>query len=373
MVGTDDRDSSEADALLARVAEADGELVLEEGFDRAHYERVIRQSLKSEARPRGKRLELRRQGDWRSTAWLVAYADHVDDFVEKRNVPVPERVGKYHPAVRAYLDDRDRHFVSKEHLQRAAKILQAVAAEAQRRGFDVPDTPKKSAGSGPHDRSAGDHLRIVAATGAYAVNIKEIAGTGGATIDYVHRYDRRTPGWLARRQTEFISTGRLELTLLGPGTAYGGNVVRDAKRSTVEDRLSDFFAAIDAGILRAQATAEAARRREEERKRALAVATERARVRFRQHRQWEHFQKLARDARTLDERRSFLERAVAAAEGLPEEQRATTLAYLDEMRVLVDKVDPLASPELLVPDVPEPTASDLQPFMGGLNPWGLNR
>lgn len=38
------------------------------------------------------------------------------------------------------------------------------------------------------------------------------------------------------------------------------------------------------------------------------------------------------------------------------------------MTPTVDGLDPLASPDLIVPDIPEPSPSDFQPFMGGLSP-----
>lgn len=56
---------------------------------------------------------------------------------------------------------------------------------------------------------------------------------------------------------------------------------------------------------------------------------ERARTRFDRQKRWGHFQQLVLDAETLQGHRRFLQRAVLAAEDLPHEKRAATLAYLD--------------------------------------------
>lgn len=374
VIAADDSDLSDADALLEDVAQAEGTLVLPDGFDLARYERLIKQSMKSASRPHGQRLVLQRQGGWRSTTWAIVYADYLSDLVVKQDVAVPERVSKYHPAVRAYLDDKDHHNVSKQHLTRAARLLHAIAAEALRRGLTVPAPPATARTRGKiPDTTKPAHLHLVAATGTYAVTIKEIPGRGGAVIEYTTRYDSRQPAWLTRRQTHFISTGRLELTLNGPGTPYDGNTIRDAKRSTVEDRLADFFAALDTAILQANATEAAAKRQQEQRQRDWEAAREKARLQFIRTKRWEHFTSLAADSAAIDKYRLFLERAITTATALPEEERAEALSYLEGMRSTIDELDPLTLPTSIVPTIADPTPGDLKPFMQGLNPWGPDR
>lgn len=374
VMAADDRDLSDADALLADVAQAEGTLVLPDEFDRAHYERLVKQSMKSSSRPHGQRLALQRQGGWRSTTWAIVYVDHLSDLVVKQDVAVPERVGKYHPAVRAYLDDKDHHNVINEHLTRAARLLQAIATEAVRRGLNVPEPPATpQTRNRARDTTKPAHLHLVTATRTYTVTLKEIPGKGGAAIDYNTRYNSRQPTWLTRRQTHFVSTGRLELTLNGPGTPYDGNTIRDAKRSTVEDRLPDLFAAFDTAILQANATEAAAKRHEEQRQRDWATARDNARFQFARTKRWEHFTSLAADAVAIDGYRQFLERAIAAVAGLPDGERAAALSYLEDMRSVIEELDPLASPTSIVPSVRDPSPTDLQPFMRGFNPWGPDR
>ena len=51
--------------------------------------------------------------------------------IELLPVPVPERVARYHAAARSFRDHTDLHEVSRDQLQRATRILHAIATEAQ--------------------------------------------------------------------------------------------------------------------------------------------------------------------------------------------------------------------------------------------------
>jgi hypothetical protein len=52
-------------------------------------------------------------------------------------VPVPERVGRYHPAAREFRERPERHEVSRAQLPRATRIIHAIASEAERRGWSA--------------------------------------------------------------------------------------------------------------------------------------------------------------------------------------------------------------------------------------------
>ena len=124
--------------LIARVLDAKGHLAIGDDVEaRAAHEELVRLSHHAASRPRGWRLKVKNAGSWAEPAYEVVLVRHFEDLVEERPVPVPERVTRYHPSVKAYLDDRDRQMVSREHVARAGRILQAIADEAsaaRRRG-----------------------------------------------------------------------------------------------------------------------------------------------------------------------------------------------------------------------------------------------
>lgn len=207
------------------------------------------------------------------------------------------------------------------------------------------------------------HIWLVTDHGDYSVTLKEIAGSGGRSIDYQVRYRRKGPTWQTRRSTEFVSTGRLELVLDGRFAPYSGQHFRDAKTKTVEDRLPEVFAALDKYKLESDRREEAQRRAEAERQRSRDKATARAKVEHIRKAKWDHFNALVKSQAMATRQRTFLEAAVEATAELSEDERDSALRYLDEMRHRVDEADPLQNPRLIVPSIDEPTAEQLAPWL----------
>jgi hypothetical protein len=130
---------SEADLLIDRVLETGGRPLLPDDRDaeKAH-ERLVRMSLKSPKRPSGKKLEIHSTSRWGyGPPKEIILVEHFDDDVKPAAVPVPVRLEKHHPAVKAFLDDKEWQYVTNEHLARTARILRAIAAEAPKRGIEV--------------------------------------------------------------------------------------------------------------------------------------------------------------------------------------------------------------------------------------------
>lgn len=102
------RVEDQAELLIKQVLEAGGRLVLPDGAEaRENYERLVRTSLKSPPRPRGKRLQIISTGTWGTGSKALVFSDYFDDYVRTRPVPIPERVARYHPAVKAIMATRD--------------------------------------------------------------------------------------------------------------------------------------------------------------------------------------------------------------------------------------------------------------------------
>ena len=245
---------SDADLLIDRVLAADGRLVL--APDRevvAEHERLIRMSLKSPRRPHGKKLAMQSTGRYGAGPKEIVFVEHFDDYVDAIPVPVPIRITHYHPSVRAFLDDKHGQYVTKPHLSRAARLLQAITAEAPNRGIDaaIDDRVLRRLSDHERHRLARGHLVLRTPRGYYSIKVRELGGPNAP------KKERRTwnprpnqPAWIENRDREFISTGRLELTVDGPGTKYDGDHYRDAKTTTVEQKLPDLFRSLE--VLRLQ-------------------------------------------------------------------------------------------------------------------------
>lgn len=364
-------ESSEADQLLQQVLDAGGvlEVSVTDRNDKT-YDRLVRMSMKSASRPFGKRLEISAIDGWYSNRRRIALAEYFEDRTKAHPVPVPGRVHEYHPAVKAYLGDKEWHFVTQPYLNRAARILQAIAAEAERRSLNVvtPSAAVKKLDEYKAREIARTHLAIVTPSGIYGIKVKEIPDKGGQKLK--PRYwnePKRLPAWLDSRGWEFISTGRLELRVFGPMAAYGGDAYRDAKSKRLEDMLPEVFRSFDIYALKIEAR-ERVRELEEERKqRHWEQAIEAAKVNFAADFRWRELQRQAADWRRAHELHDYIAamRDTVAAE-TPSESTTRWLGWAESA---VKGLDPLAELSSLEPNIPHPTTEQLKPFLGGLSPY----
>jgi hypothetical protein len=366
-----------ADGLIARVLAADVGLAI--GGDEetaAAYEELVRLSRHAATRPRGWRLEVKNGGSWSAPAYEVVLVRHFDDLVEEFPVPVPERVARYHPAVRAYIDDRDRLAVSREHAARSGRILQAIAEEAPRRGLEVV-APRKSGlphrvdayGRRDADRSC---LTLRAPAGSYDIRIQEVSGPSKTPVSRRPWGQRSTrAAWLDGRQFEFVSTGILELIVEGPGLGYsGGYRIRDSATMTLDERLPRVFRRIELHRLEAEHQALQRERAAAERRQRWEAAVAAARARYDEQARWEAFEAASTSWDAVARHRAFLAAAREAAGSLDERLRGELLAHLDFAEKKLDQADPLGNPGLVLPRVGEPKPDDLKPYLGGLSPHG---
>jgi len=77
-------------------------------------------------------------------------------------VTVPEKVARYHPVAKSFREDRDRHEVSRGQMQRAVRIVHAIAKEAERRGWSATYSgpPQGESWGDSSVRSSGSRLAI---------------------------------------------------------------------------------------------------------------------------------------------------------------------------------------------------------------------
>ncbi|WP_416442561.1 hypothetical protein AB3K78_09110 [Leucobacter sp. HNU] len=371
------RDVAEAEQLITRVLAAKDQQVPVEELDLGPRKlpRIIGASLKASNRPFGRKLTTHRVGNYWNGEEVVSFDFYFRDFVAEQPIPVPERVARYHPAVKEFLADKDWQYVTKEHVPRAARILQAIISEAQRRGYTViphskkPKSDYRTANSVEHG-----NLWIETEYGLYGVEIKEVAGSGGSKFSDLgltwDQQQRRFPIWVRRRNREFVSTGRLQL---GQGTSlssYGETHLRDARGTLLEEKLPEVFVRFDTWMLEQAEHERLKVLAKERRQRNWEAAMANAKVDYYAAERWKYFVALAEQDERLRTYRDFLARAGTAAESLPSEQRFTANGFLSEIEASMKLLDPLASPELLVPDIQKPKSEDLKPYLGGWSPYG---
>ena len=227
-----------AERLVARVTRAGGVLEVDTEDDETDYEQLVTAARRAPSLPFGKQLRIRTVGPYGSDRSEI-YLD--EDFairIRPQPVPVPERIATGHPAVAAYRADADRHEVSKGSLGRASRILQALAAEAARRGYQVTSAGRQQPQHHSDFRtSLKDGQLLIAVAGfSYTIRIRELGRQGGSSLPYT-AYDT-LPRWQAVRHAEFIPSGVLQLTI---GSGYRRDrrpaEFKDTPKITLEDCL----------------------------------------------------------------------------------------------------------------------------------------
>jgi hypothetical protein len=366
-----------ADGLVARVLAAGGHLPI--GGDtetKAAHEELVRHSHHAASRPRGWRLDVKNTGSYVEPAYEVVLVRHFEDLVEEHPVPVPEYVTRYHPSVKAYLADRNRQMVSREHVARAGRILQALADEAPRRGVDVVSPrsaglPRVIDAYGRRDTSRA-HLTLRAPAGTYALRIQEVSAPSTTPVPRRAWNQRSTrAAWVDDRQFEFVSSGVLEVVVEGPGMGYsGGYRIRDTATITLDERLPRVFRRIELHRLEAEQLTQEREREAADRRLRWEAAMAAARVAYDQQARWHVFEGSSQTWHAIQRQRVFLAAAREASGALDGPPREGLAAHLDFVERRLDEADPLVNPELLLPSVREPKPDDLRPYLDGWSPHG---
>jgi hypothetical protein len=358
--------------------------------DGIDYENRARLAERYRKVPAGKRLEVSAVGD----ELEISLADGPHNGAPAELVPirVPENVGRYHAAARAFRDRSERHEVSRELLPRATRILHAIAVEADRRGWSAaPVTePERRYGRSGWRGSKHGHLQIDADDHGFWLRLQEEGvHTRGPWEEEVDRYrnvsrdssyyrDRKLPSGAY----DADASGRLKLELFGESSwMLRGRQSRWADRQswTLEERLPHLFREIQERIVEAERVAEerriaaekaaeAARREAQERERQWHVLMDRARERLLEAHRAAHLRAQTDAWQEATRLRSYCD-ALEAAYG----EHPDSAPWLTWARQHADHLDPLTDPPTM-PEPPEATSEALQEHLPpGWSAYGPER
>jgi hypothetical protein len=337
---------AQVDDLIGRVQAAGGRLGLPGGRDvETANKELVRISDRSPTRPKGWRLKLYNAGSWAEPRYEVVLVRHFDDLVEAVPVPVPRHVTRYHPTIRAFVSEKKSHEeVSKAYLDRAARIFQAIADEAPRRGITVLTAEQARSVVDRHQYQTirGCRLALRSSEDVYAIRIKELSA----------------------------SPGNLELVVYGPGASYNGDRYRDTKTISVEDRLPQLFRALEIYRLRAELRVHEREREAAERRRRWEAAMAEARVRQDERARWDAFEQSSSDWHAVNRHREFLAAARDALVMYQGQEREGIVAQLAFAELRLDQLDPIGNPERILPEIRDPKPDDLKPYLHGWSPYG---
>lgn len=288
-------------------------------------------------------------------------------------VAVPARFAKPHPVARQYRDDTDRHQVSKASVSRAVRIIHALATEAERRGYEV----KKLQFELPPRR--GYARRSMNGSADFAISIRghrhglhlfeEKVPLRGPwedqerwhKTDHLHRQLGIEPR-IGRYDKE--GTGRLTISIDGYSREGRQSSWGDRHSWKLEDKLPEVLREIEVRAVEDDHREADRKRQEEERHRQWEAAMERAKLRFIEAEREKVLRSQVADWQEVQLFEHYLKELEDAHGDDPE-----AAEWIDWARSFVIRLNPLARPARM-PDVPDPEASDLTPFLGGWNPYG---
>jgi hypothetical protein len=167
--------------------------------------------------------------------------------------------------------------VSKEHVARAAKLLDALAAEGTGRGYEVtlPSSHKRTNSRGTTTLD-GD-IAITIGTTTVPLAMRELPPNGGAARPYIPKYNSRDQSWTLGNNTDFVSTGRLQLELTQKYSTNGRQErFRDGKRQQFDIALPAILREIEIQHRENEWKREQARLKSEETQQRWEAAVERS-------------------------------------------------------------------------------------------------
>jgi hypothetical protein len=353
-------------ALLTRL-EAEGPIRVGHPAEdvRARWRRLLYAAVNGSTIPAG--MALRHTGRDRGdlVVWLEpAVAEPSGEAATE--VPMPDRVRNPHPfigALRSAKADSDgwidttresdiaRVRIHRTSRDRAVRILHAIALEALRRGHGLTAPTRDVQG-----------LRILVGSFAAELVVIEETDREPHTPTKAELSQAARSPWFRVPEWDRVPSGRL--VLRDRVGSYSTTLASDRKRWKLEDRLNKVFDTIEEYARQAEERRLEAEAQELERRRLWKTAMANARVAFVEHRRREHLLAQLEDWELAERLERFIA-AVDAAGG----RRAETTEWIEWGKGHARRLDPVRR-GVSGPEISEPNPGDLQPFMGGLSPYG---
>jgi hypothetical protein len=360
--GIADKRRAAATELITKLT-ADGPLSIHnpDNDTITEWRRVIDFAKRNGLVPAGKRIVKNRPHGRHLKIELVdgAHPNARPDPSVAPPITVPERTDSWHPLLRGLAAKNHRLRVSPDSLDRTLRVLHALLTEAQQRGY-------QAAWADDH----GDTVAFTTSRHRYELVLEEeydarqvLPTTDELATGKTYSWQRVQPEWKS------LPTGnpRIQLTT---GYEYSGRpqTWADRQRWSLEDKLGDVLAEIEARTRLAEERARAAEEARVARRREWETAMATARLRFQEDRR----------AAALTEQVTAWDRTVRIRAYCDAQDKAIAdnpdladrlAQWLGWCRSYADRIDPIRHRDL-EPDDVEPRREDLRPYLGRFSPYG---
>lgn len=362
---------SATEQLIRDVDAAGGTLRIGQQLDPGpvDWEDRVRATVAQGKVPVGMELLFRQVGD----AVEIRLVDLPPELDPRRlAVPVPKRVARYHPVAKRFRDSSDLHEVSRAQLGRATRIVQALVAIGEERGWEIRNVAatKEPGRYGRSNWTGANDGHIVVRIGDYSqwLQIREDGLPSRASWEKEVRRSR--PHWDDGPRHEPLgeyekkATGHLSIVM---GPKYGGRSWSDRKSWSLDEKLPEIVLALEAAATEHRRRAEEAEKQAALRRERWEEAMERARERYLEAWRADKLIRRAETLRQVKELREYCD-AVEAQFLLAEHPR--TAEWIEWARRYLERVDPLRDPPVMPADPDDVRPEDLKPFLDGWSPYG---
>jgi hypothetical protein len=353
--------------LLQELAETDGRIVKSgSGPDLEKWPSRVAAARRSGRIPETKEL----YGGWSRGGYEIKIVDiPAWRLAALEPVPVPSRRARPHTVVRAMQNEPQPLGLTKPVQGRALRLIQALITATETAGHSSSAGETGFAPPPHRRRRANPHFTITAQgqTAGFLVLQEQDRTEHVATEKELAEAKKNS--WIRIPRFDYTPSERLRFVLSG-GRPHRASEWADTPGRSLEDQLAEIAQEV---TLRGEA---AERRRLEEIEAARQkrirweAAMEEARVQYAEAYRFRHFEAQEAAWRHATRLTEYLSAVRTRVEAMPLGQTRTEAeAWISWAAATVERLDPLSTPPRL-PEIPEPRAEDLKPFLGSWGPYG---
>lgn len=359
------RGKAPVDALLEQVIAAGGELRVNRNEDDRQFSNLVKSAIRFGKVPEGKLLTVETGPRWEDLvirladppAWQTAVLEPV---------AVPKTARSFHPVIAQLRDDPRATSISHPSRGRALRLIQGLAAAAERRGYRVVAADRL-----PHSGRWADRPWLGIEINGHTVGlaVRQILDRVPHELTTTELRRRDRDSWNQVPTHDHVPSSRLTIRVAS-GREYRQSSWSDGKSANLENVLAQILQELELRAAFEEERRQAQQRRNEERRRTWQAQVEQATQDLQEH----HRAEVLLDQARRWEQTSLLRRYIAELTDLVDqldegEACAKAQAWVSWCTSYVASVDPLRQP-IQGPGPVDPRPELLAPFMRGMSPYG---
>ncbi|MGW4468240.1 hypothetical protein ACWENQ_01065 [Nonomuraea sp. NPDC004354] len=355
--------------LIADLVANGGELWIDEKADKVNYEARVRAAIKHGRVPEGQLLITERVGDWRSGSKRVVRLQDKPEWmtVKLEPVPVPATLRSPNKLVKALQDDEAVN-VTAAVRNRGLRLIQALVAETERRGYSASRNRSRS-----HSHGEDKGLFVITIEGhGFGVDLSQVLDRIPHVPSPAEERRAARDTWYRIPSHDHLPSSRLTISLTN-GRPYWQSSWTDSETKPLEDHLAQIMQELELRAAFAEEQRVERERQEAARRRAWEEAMRTAKMRFVEEARAQVLKAQVSRWRFAQELDEYLLALRSTAAALPAEQEDDARAWIMWVEEYRARIDPLAG-RLALPSVPEPRHDDLKTYLpDGMSPYGPSR